>query len=160
MPDAFSARSGAFDSGDPVPAKYTCEGANVSPPFTLNNVPDEAQSIAVIADDPDAPGKTFVHWVVFNLPADTNSLPEDLDLEADIEGGSVVPAEGVNDFGDLGYGGPCPPPGSTHNYHFRFYALDATLELENGATKKQLTQAMDGHVLAEADVIGSFQRSG
>lgn len=158
MANAFSARCGAFDAGEPIPDKYTCEGANVSPPFTLQNIPEDAESVVVIADDPDAPSKTFVHWVLFNVPPGATTLAEDLDVPADFQSGDVLPLEGVNDFGDLGYGGPCPPPGSPHHYHFRFYALDTKLDLEEGATKKQVTQVMDRHVVAESDIVGTYER--
>ncbi|MEX0599485.1 MAG: YbhB/YbcL family Raf kinase inhibitor-like protein [Rhodothermales bacterium] len=156
MAHTFTVRTGAFDSGTALPDKYTCEGENVSPPFTLDHVPDAAKTLAIIVDDPDAPRKTFVHWVLFNVPASATDLPENLDIEADLPPGDAL--EGVNDFGDMGYGGPCPPPGADHHYQFRFYALDTPLDVAQGATKKQVTQAMDGHVLAEAEVVGTYRR--
>lgn len=146
----FSLTSGAFNSGDPIPERFTCEGENVSPPLTIEGVPDGAESLVLIVDDPDAPAKTFVHWVAYNVSPDTTVFSEDQEVET----------EGVNDFGNSGYGGPCPPPGhGVHHYHFRLYALDIELDLESGATKKQVTQAMDGHVLAETDLMGTFERS-
>lgn len=153
MPN-ISLTSGAFDSGASIPARYTCEGENISPPLTISGFPEGAQSLVMIVDDPDAPGKTFVHWVAYDLPADTSVIAEGADIENDVQG-----VEGMNDFGDRGYGGPCPPPGAPHRYHFRLYALDTRLELETGASKKQVTQAMDGHVLAETDLIGTYARS-
>lgn len=150
----FFLTSDAFNTGDAIPAKYTCEGENVSPPFTIEGVPDDAASLALIVDDPDAPGKTFVHWVLYGLPPGTTILPEGVDPASDLDGA----LQGVNDFGDFGYGGPCPPPGDAHRYQFHLYALDRKLDLETGATKKQVTQAMGGHVLAEAELIGTFQR--
>lgn len=148
--------SASFNSGDAVPEKHTCEGDDVSPQLSIRNRPDGTQSLALIVDDPDAPTKAFVHWVAYNLPADTSVLAEGVDIESDLDGA----LQGVNDFGNNGYGGPCPPPGSTHHYHFRLYALDTRLDLAAGATKKQVTQAMDGHVLAESDLIGTFRRDG
>ena len=159
MATDFKLTSGAFQSGATIPEQYTCEGDNVSPPLAWEHAPDDAESFALIVDDPDAPGKTFVHWVLYNLPGDLDVLPPDLDLEAHLEEAVPAPQFGVNDFGDAAYGGPCPPPGDDpHHYHFRFYALDTTLDLEAAATKKQCTQAMDGHVLAETDLIGTFRR--
>lgn len=149
----------AFSSGERIPEKYTCQGEDISPPFTIQNTPEGTQSIALLVDDPDAPRKTFTHWILFNLPADTTVLSEGLDVEEHFGDEDDGPLEGVNDFGSPGYGGPCPPPGSTHHYHFRFFALDTRLDLESGATRKQLTQAMDGHILAETDYIGTFERA-
>lgn len=161
MASNFKLTSSAFQSGASIPEAYTCAGSNVSPPLSWSNLPEGAQTLALIVDDPDAPGKTFVHWVLFNLPPDRDMLPEGLSVEQHFEANAQKPIEGVNDFGDQGYGGPCPPPGDeAHQYAFRLYALDATLELGAGATKQQLTQAMDGHILAEADLVGAYQRSG
>lgn len=152
MPN-ISLTSGAFDSGASIPERYTCEGENISPPLTISGLPEGAQCLVLIVDDPDAPAKTFVHWVAFNLPPDTTVIAEGADIENDVRG-----VEGVNDFGDTGYGGPCPPPGSPHRYQFRLYALDTRLDLEKGASKKQVTQTMDGHVLAETNLNGTYAR--
>ncbi len=152
----FSLTSAAFTSGDRIPANHTCEGDNVSPPLTIEGVPEGARSLVLIVDDPDAPRKTFVHWVAYNIPPDASILSAGTDPGEDLDGA----IEGVNDFGDFGYGGPCPPPGGPHRYHFRLYALDTELDLEEGATKKQVTQAMDGHVLDETDLIGTYERAG
>lgn len=150
----------AFDSGDVIPRKYTCEGDNVSPALSWTNVPEGTRSMALIVDDPDAPRGTFVHWVLFNLPPETGTLPENLQVDEHFSESEFQPVEGVNDFGDMGYGGPCPPRGDTsHRYSFRLYALDTTLDLGEGATKKQVTQAMDGHVLDEADYMGTYRRA-
>lgn len=156
MPNGLTVTTNAFPSGDPIPQKYTCQGEDISPPFALHNVPESAASLVLLVDDPDAPNKTFTHWVLFNLSPETTVLSEGLDVDEHL--GDDVPLEGVNDFGGAGYGGPCPPPGTRHHYHFRFYALDTRLELESGATRKQVTQAMDGHVLDETDYIGTFER--
>ena len=149
----------AFQADAPIPEQFTCDGDDVSPPLSWQGVPDGAESLALIVDDPDAPEKTFVHWVLFNIPADRDMLEEDLDIEGHFEDKTLMPIEGVNDFGNQGYGGPCPPPGhGTHHYSFRLYALDTDLDLSAGATKKQLTQAMDGHVLAEGNLVGTYER--
>lgn len=155
----FKLRSASFSSGEAIPEQYSCEGDGRSPQLSWTNPPEGTQSYALIVDDPDAPGTTFVHWVLFNLPPDRRELPPDLDVERHLSESELQPVEGVNDFGDLGYGPPCPPPGDDpHGYSFRLYALDTTLDLAEGATKRQLTQAMDGHVLAEANIVGTYQR--
>lgn len=146
--------SSDFPSGEPIPTVHTCGGENTSPSLRIDGVPENTGSLALIMDDPDAPKGTFVHWVVFNLPADTSVIRAGIDVADDFPNAS----EGMNDFGDMGYGGPCPPPGGPHHYHFRLYALDSILDLSAGATKKQVTQVMDGHVLAEANLIGTYQR--
>ncbi len=159
MPDAFRLSSAAFDTGGRIPAPFTCEGDDASPPLSWTGAPAGTRSFALIVDDPDAPRKTFVHWVLFNLPPDASVLPQGVDVAAQFADRSPVPAEGVNDMGEPGYSGPCPPKGhGPHHYSFRLYALDAALGLAAGATKHQLTQAMDGHVLAEADLTGIYER--
>lgn len=159
MSNGLTVTTNAFSSGGPIPGKYTCEGADVSPPFNIQNPPEGTASLLLLVDDPDAPQKTFTHWILFNLPPDTTALPEGLDVEEHFGDRDGAPLEGVNDFGSLSYGGPCPPPGTVHHYHFRFYALDTRLDLEPGATKKQVTQRMNGHVLDETDYIGTYERS-
>lgn len=146
--------SSAFGDGDMIPRRYTCDGDDRSPPLTWSDVPDGAQSLALICDDPDAPMGTFVHWVLFNLPADVRHLPEGVAAQASIESGAL---QGKNDFGNVGYGGPCPP-GGTHRYLFKLYALDQTLDLQRGAKKSDLLKAMDGHVVAEAQLVGKYRR--
>ena len=141
--------STAFESESTIPEKYTCEGPDVSPPLSWTSIPDEAQSLVLIADDPDAPAGTWVHWVLFDIPADTTELPEDV---------SGTGTAGVNDFKREGYGGPCPPPGSPHRYFFKLYALDTTLDLAPGATKKRVVEAMGGHVLAQGQLMGTYSR--
>ncbi|MBD2596501.1 YbhB/YbcL family Raf kinase inhibitor-like protein [Nostoc spongiaeforme FACHB-130] len=143
--------STAFTANAFIPTKYTCDGNDISPPLTWNDVPKDAQSIALIVDDPDAPGETFVHWVVYDLPATVSQVPEKI-ASQDLPG-----IQGKNDFGKLGYGGPCPPNG-THRYFFKLYALDKKLGLITGATKEQVLNAMKGHVLAEAELIGKYSR--
>ena len=125
--------STAFTEGQPIPAKYTCEGKNVSPPLKWSGVPAGAKALALIADDPDAPVGTWVHWVLFDLPPGASELAEDLAKSQHVAGAT----QGLNDFKHLGYGGPCPPPGKPHRYFFKLYALDTTLGLKPGSTKKR-----------------------
>jgi Raf kinase inhibitor-like YbhB/YbcL family protein len=145
--------SKAFQEGGMIPKEYTCDGANVSPPLAWDSAPDHTRSFALIADDPDAPGKTWVHWVVFNLPASARELAENIPAEGSIAGGR----QGTTDFRKVGYGGPCPPSGA-HRYYFKLYALDTELALDSSATKEQLLKAMEGHVLAEGQLMGKYQR--
>ncbi|NWF59010.1 MAG: YbhB/YbcL family Raf kinase inhibitor-like protein [Fischerella sp.] len=144
----------AFEANGLVPAKYTCDGADISPPLNWNEPPSGTESFALIVDDPDAPRRTFVHWVLYDLPATVRQLPEKIAAVKNLPDGGV---QGKNDFGNFGYGGPCPPSG-THRYFFKLYALDKKLGLQPGATKNQLEAAMDGHILAEAELIGRYQR--
>jgi len=146
--------SAAFEEGGMIPRKYTCDGSDVSPPLAWSGVPEGTQSIALISDDPDAPMGTWVHWVIFNIPADTSELPENVPPGPELPGGA---RQGETDFGRIEYGGPCPPSG-THRYFFRIYALDAMLDLDSGATKKQLVAAMGGHILAQGELMGKYQR--
>jgi Raf kinase inhibitor-like YbhB/YbcL family protein len=152
---SFTLSSTAFQPGGDIPRKYTCGGPNVSPELTWTNPPAGTQSFALIADDPDAPARTWVHWVAYGLPAGSRQLPEAVPRTEAIPGGGV---QGQNDFRKTGYGGPCPPPGKPHRYYFKLYALDSSLDLKPGATKKAVEQAMAGHILAQAEVMGRFQR--
>lgn len=147
--------SSAFAAGQPIPQKFTCEGADVSPPLRWSDPPAGANNFALIADDPDAPAGTWVHWVLYNLPAETRSLPEGVPKSAAAAGG----AQGQNDFRKTGYGGPCPPPGKPHRYFFKLYALGAALALPAGAQKKDVERAIGGHILAQAELMGTYQRS-
>jgi len=147
--------SPAFAGGRPIPAKYTCDGSDVSPPLQWTNAPANAKSFALIADDPDAPMGTWVHWVLYDLSAGTNALPEDAAKSQYFSGNAK---QGINDFKCPGYGGPCPPPGKPHRYFFKLYALDTLLDLKPGATKKDVEAAMQGHVLAEGRLMGTYQR--
>lgn len=146
--------SPAFKNGDLIPAKYTCDGQDISPPLQWDGVPEETKSLAFICDDPDAPMKTWVHWVLFNLPAGTKGLQENVPPDKVLPSGAK---QGISDFRRIGYGGPCPPSG-THRYFFKIYALDTQLNLEAGATKEQLLKAMKGHILAEGQLIGKYRR--
>jgi Raf kinase inhibitor-like YbhB/YbcL family protein len=151
VPTAIKVQSQAFSDGGPIPSRYTCSGADVSPPLSWTGVPDSAQSIALTVIDPDAPGRPFVHWVVFNLPASPTYLQEG----ADQQGPGL---RGRNDFGSTGYRGPCPPPGFPHHYHFKVYALDGTLALPVGTTESAFQDAIKGHVLASGEIVGTFKR--
>lgn len=151
---ALSLSSGAFQYGEKIPLKYTCDGEDISPPLEWNNVPQGTQSLALIADDPDAPVGTWVHWVLYNMPNETRALPEAVPPDANLADKS---RHGKNSWGRLGYGGPCPP-GGTHRYFFKLYALDAIIELSAGASKEQLLEAMKEHILAEAELMGSYSR--
>ncbi len=147
--------SSSFQEGGMIPSKYTCDGADVSPALSWSNIPDGTKSIAIISDDPDAPMGTWVHWVLYDLPLDITNLPENTPDEKTLNNGAK---QGTNDFGRIGYGGPCPP-GGTHRYYFKIYALDATLELKPGATKSQLLSAMKGRVLSEGQLMGKYKRN-
>ncbi len=146
--------SSAFNDGDMIPKVYTCDGEDVSPPLEWHSVPDGAKSMAIICDDPDAPVGTWVHWVYYDLPTEPEHLPENVaPKEHPVNGG----VQGINDFRKVGYGGPCPP-GGTHRYYFKIYALNTMLDLSPGATKAQLLKAMEGHVLGQAQLMGTYQR--
>jgi Raf kinase inhibitor-like YbhB/YbcL family protein len=147
--------SSAFAEGQPIPAKHTADGPDVSPPVQWTNIPPAAKSLALICDDPDAPVGTWVHWVVYDLASATAGLATDVPNSQYLSNGAK---QGLNDFGRLGYGGPCPPPGKPHRYFFKLYALDTVLDLRPGATKKDVETAMKGHVLAEGRLMGTYQR--
>ncbi len=137
--------SSAFKSMQPIPTKYTCEGKDNNPPIDIEGIPDKAHSLVLIVDDPDAPGKTWVHWLVWNIPI-THHIKEN----------SVPGEQGWNDFKRITWGGPCPPSG-THRYFFKVYALDSLLELPSSTTKKELEQAMGDHILAYGELVGLYQ---
>jgi Raf kinase inhibitor-like YbhB/YbcL family protein len=141
--------SAAFPNNGMIPPKFTCDGADVSTPLSIVNVPEKTRTLALIVDDPDAPAGTWVHWVVWNISPGTKEIPEN-----SVPQGAV---QGTNDFGKQKYGGPCPPSG-THRYYFKLYALDASLALKPGATKGQVEEAMKGHILGHADLIGLYRR--
>ena len=151
---AVEVTSHAFEDSAEIPARYTCDGLDVSPPLSWGSVPDGIQSLALIADDPDAPRETFVHWMIYDLPPDTRGLPEDVANQRTLPSGA---AQGVNGAGSVGYMGPCPPSGS-HRYFFKVYALDTELGLGGGATKEDVLSAMEGHVLDEGQLMGTYRR--
>ena len=146
--------STAFKDGEIIPGKYTCDGANVSPPLSWTGVPANARTLALVCDDPDAPGETWVHWVAYDLPVSTSSLPEGISKDANVAAGGK---RGTNDSEELGYDGPCPPSG-THRYYFKIYALDGSTSLNPGATKDQLLKAMEDHILAQGQLMGRYKR--
>jgi Raf kinase inhibitor-like YbhB/YbcL family protein len=146
--------STAFNEGQPIPVTYGCKGVNISPPLEWSGVPKTAKTLTIIAEDPDAPSGSFVHWVLYNLPADNIGLVENAPVTGNLKAGGF---QGKNDFGKIGYGGPCPPSG-THRYFFRIYALDADLPLNAGATKAEVEKAMSGHIVAQAQLMGTYGR--
>jgi Raf kinase inhibitor-like YbhB/YbcL family protein len=150
----FELTSTAFAQEEPVPAKYSCDSDNVSPPLQWSDPPNDTQSFALIMDDPDAPVGTWIHWVLYDLPADARDLPEAIPADADLSDGS---RHGENSWRRTDYGGPCPPSG-THRYFFKLYALDTMLGLDIGATKTQLLQAMEGHILTETELMGTYSK--
>lgn len=150
----FAITSSAFAAGAEIPIKYTCDGQNVSPPLDWGQEPAGTTSFALIVDDPDAPFRAFTHWVIFNLPPDTSGLPEAVPKGGKLAGGAL---QGKNGFGNIGYSGPCPPPGSPHGYRFTVYALDKSLNLAAGVSKEQVLQAMQGHVLAQSQLVWIYQ---
>jgi Raf kinase inhibitor-like YbhB/YbcL family protein len=147
--------SNAFKEGQPIPVQYTCDGKDVSPPLQWTGAPANTRSLALIADDPDAPAGTWVHWVLYDLPASATELAEDTPKSQHLSGGAK---QGLNDFRRLGYGGPCPPPGKPHRYFFKLYALDTRLELKPGATKAEVERALQNHILGQAQLMGTYQR--
>lgn len=146
--------SPAFADGAPIPAHYTCDGADVSPELRWTGVPPTAGSLALVVDDPDASGGEWVHWVVYDLPAHLSGLPQDVPKTQHIPPGGK---QGLNDFRRLGYGGPCPPPGRPHRYRFKLFALDRMLDLRPGATRAELEGVMAPYVLGRAQWMGTYQ---
>jgi Raf kinase inhibitor-like YbhB/YbcL family protein len=152
--DPMIVKSSVFSEGAMIGAKYTCDGEDVSPPLSWSGAPEQSESFALICDDPDAPAGTWVHWVFYDIPVSISELPEKISgAEKPKTGGT----QGVNDFRKIGYGGPCPP-GGTHRYLFKLYALDRELGIAPGASKQQVLAAMKGHVLAEAKLMGRYRR--
>ena len=150
---AFQLTTSAF-SGGVIPTKFTCDGPDVSPPLAWTDPPKETRSLALIVDDPDAPAGTWVHWVLYDLPGTARELPEGVPKDRQLRDGA---RQGRNDFGKIGYNGPCPPRRAVHRYFFKLYALDSKTKLSSGATKSELERAMKGHVLAQAELVGKFQ---
>jgi Raf kinase inhibitor-like YbhB/YbcL family protein len=151
---AFELTSTAFGNGETIPQKYSCDGPDISPPLQWTDPPAGTKSLALICDDPDAPVGIWVHWVLYGLSADTRELSEDIPKEKMLENGR----QGKNDFGRIGYGGPCPPRGPAHRYFFKLYALDVECDLSPGMTKADLLKAMGGHILGEAELKGRYGR--
>jgi Raf kinase inhibitor-like YbhB/YbcL family protein len=140
--------SRAFADHQPIPKKYSCEGADLSPPLTFRAPPAGTKTFALIVEDPDAPSGVFDHWIAWNLSPETRELEE----------GAKVPKQGKNHYGEFAYRGPCPPRGKPHRYFFKLYALDTAIERPDGITKKELEEAMEGHLLATAELVGLYQR--
>jgi hypothetical protein len=153
-PMALVISSSAFVEGGMIPAKYTCDGQDISPSLSISGIPEKAKSLALISDDPDAPRGTWVHWVLYNLPPDTKELPENMPDDEKLKNGA---RHAVTDFGSFGYGGPCPPSG-THRYFFKVYALDMVLRLSGKVKKTDVEAAMKGHVLADGQLMGKYKR--
>lgn len=152
---ALSVSSRAFAPGGEIPMMYTCDGANITPPLSWGTVPPGTASLAVLVTDPDAPGGTFFHWVAYNIPPGTTEIP------AGAPGKTVLPAgsvQGTNDFGHQGYGGPCPPPGRPHRYHFTIYALDTSLSVGGRWDGRMVLGALGGHILARGETVGTYLR--
>ena len=146
--------SSVFSEGELIPRRCTCDGPDISPDIAWKGVPEGSKSLALICDDPDAPVGTWVHWVLFNIPPGESGLPPEIPPDKTLSNGAK---HGTNDFRKLGYGGPCPP-GGTHRYFFKLYALDTMLNLDSGITKKELENAMKGHILAEGHLMGKYKR--
>jgi hypothetical protein len=157
---SITVTSTAFAANETIPRKYTGEGADVSPPLSWSNVPDETEELVLVCDDPDAPTpKPWVHWVLYKIPAGTTSLPEGVPTEKTLSTAPKGACQGENSWGKIGYGGPMPPPKhGVHHYHFKVYALDARLDLPPGLTKEQVLKAMSGHVAGEGELVGLYER--
>jgi len=148
-------RSNAFKDGEPLPILYTCDDKNISPPLAWTGAPSETASLVLIVDDPDAPTGVWTHWIIFNLPADASGLAEDA---AKSDSAMKSARQGLNDFKNLNYGGPCPPKGNLHRYFFKIYALDTVINLPAGASRTQVETAMTKHILAAGQLMGTYQR--
>lgn len=151
---ALKVFSKSFQDGGMIPKQYTCDGKNISPHLAWAGMRDDAVSMAMIMEDPMAPHKVFTHWVVFNIPAKLKEIPENVSSSKNL---SIGAKQGTNDFGKIGYGGPCPPT-ATHKYYFRFYILDTLLDLEPGVTKEEVLEAIKDHILEEAQIMGKYRR--
>src|SRR5262249_3509888 len=155
IPESIHLSSGAFPDGSAIPAEYTCDGKNISPSLKWTDVPGGTKSLVLICDDPDAPSGTWTHWVLFDIPANVSELPEGISATEQV---LEKAKHGINDFNKVGYGGPCPPPGNAHHYHFKLYALDGELNLNPRAAKDRVMSAMKGHILAEGQLIGTYKK--
>jgi Raf kinase inhibitor-like YbhB/YbcL family protein len=147
--------SSSFEPDGPIAKKYTCDGEDISPELSWERAPEGTETYALIVDDPDAPGRVFTHWVVYNIPASVTGFEEGMSAFEIVKAGA---SQGKNDFGQTGYGGPCPPPGKAHHYHFRLYAIDSILDIPSGLPKGTVLNAMKGHVLAETEIVGLYKR--
>jgi len=143
-------KSSAFTNGDRIPAKYTCDGEDINPELSFSSIPEDARSLALIFDDPDAPAGTWLHWAIWNISSETHILPEGYGLTDE--------TEGITSFGNVGYGGPCPGSGE-HRYFFYLFALDTKIDIPSGASREKLEQAMGGHIIEEAKLMGLYSRN-
>lgn len=154
-PMTITIRSSAFADGQPIPSKYTCDGEDVSPPLSWDRAPEGSKSLVLISDDPDAPGGTWEHWLLYDLAATTRDLPEAVPAKEVVLNGAK---QGRNDFEQIGYRGPCPPPAGAHRYYFKIYALDRELSLKAAALKNEVEKEINGHILAEGKLMGVYKR--
>ena len=152
---ALELSSSAFGANQNIPVQFTCDGKGISPPLAWSGAPPNTAAFALIVDDPDAPRGTFTHWLLFNIPGNVQRLDENVPQMQHLDDGAI---QGSNDFGGSGYGGPCPPRGETHHYRFTLYALDTTLPLQANASKRQLLDAMQAHMLEQAQLVGMYRR--
>lgn len=152
---SFRLSSTSFEAGGTIPKQFTCDGSDLSPALEWSGAPENTRSFSLLADDPDAPAGTWVHWVLYDLPADAKQLAEGVPRDEQLSNGA---RQGKNDFRRIGYGGPCPPPGPEHRYFFKLYALDAKLKLKAGASKADVEKTMAGRMLAQATLMGRYQR--
>lgn len=153
--EKISISAEGFKEGEAIPEEYTCKGKDISPSLSWKETPAGTKSFTLIMDDPDAPAEPFVHWIIYNIPADTQKLPKSMPLKKTLADGSL---QGITDMGGPGYSGPCPPPGKPHRYYFRIYALDIKLDLPPAASRNQVESAMKGHILAKGELMGKFKR--
>jgi len=151
----FTLQSSDFANGADIPRAFTCDGEDRSPALSWSGAPDATKAFALIADDPDAPAGTWVHWTIFNIPAKAQSLPAGIEKKEQLADGAK---QGRNDFRKIGYGGPCPPPGKPHRYFFKLYALGSEVNLQAGTTKSDLEQAMAKQILGKAELMGRYKR--
>ena len=151
---ALEIKSDAFENGGYIPDRYSCDSQDFSPFLSWSDVPANTESLVLICDDPDAPFRVWVHWLLFNIPKNVTELKENISKD---ELAALGIIQGTNDFGAIGYRGPCPPAGKAHRYFFKLYALDTTLSLKEGVRKKELEEAMQGHIIAETKIMGTYQ---
>lgn len=149
--------SSVFQDGDKIPEKYTCDGKDISPPLKISNVPSEAETLAIVVDDPDAPGGVFDHWVIWNIPIEKNEIPEAVPTERTVDSLNGA-KQGQNGFGEIGYRGPCPPGGSDHDYRFKAYAIEDDVDLDSGVLKEDLEREIEGRIIEKDSIVGVYGR--